>query len=401
MFLLSWLTKIGVSMLCFVVMSNFYLSQSLAAQLEGYGTHTPGGAGGEIYHVTNLNDSGPGSLRDAVSQPHRYIVFDVAGTIKLDDKVKLKSFQTIDGDSAPYPGITIENDGLIVRDAHDIIIRRIRSRNSRRDGINLSNGAYNIVIDGVSIYNSADGNLDITYGAHDVTVQWSILGKTVKNKNMLIKTQIDVPQETSYVTLHHNLFVGNGGRNPLISNNNEGTLTIEEITADFRNNVVADWDFIGTGVECGAKANIEDNVYISPSGSSKSLQKAIVVYPDEGFKGGNCGGFAYVEGNVSNNPSYDINNGSRIAQKEPFPFPAAAVQTQEPCEAAERVLMDAGVRPVDNIDAQLIANVSLAGCRDLSTIPGESPGTSSEDKKKKKEDKKKKKEDKRRDKKNR
>ena len=179
MFLLSWLTKIGVSMLCFVVMSNFYLSQSLAAQLEGYGTHTPGGAGGEIYHVTNLNDSGPGSLRDALSSPGpRIIRFVVGGTIGLNSRLHvLGSYITIDGLSAPYPGITLRNYGLRFNGnngAHDVIVQGIRlgpttGSPGSEDGITISHGAYNIVVYRCSFRGATDENAGIVKGAHDVT----------------------------------------------------------------------------------------------------------------------------------------------------------------------------------------------------------------------------------------
>ena len=133
---------------------------------QGFGATTPGGAGSTVVHVTNLNDSGPGSLREALSQGNRTVVFDVSGDIVLQDYLYVRgAFITIDGFTAPAPGITLRNRGLVIRGsrgAHDVIVRGIRVRNSPLDGIQVSYGAYNVVIDHVSVHGSGDGNLDIT-----------------------------------------------------------------------------------------------------------------------------------------------------------------------------------------------------------------------------------------------
>src|SRR5882724_4915652 len=129
------------------------------ATYQGFGTRTVGGAGQPSYHVTNLNDSGPGSLRDAVSQGNRTVVFDVAGTIVLSDEIVIRSASiTIDGFTAPTPGpgITLKNHGLIIRGTggHDVIVRGIRIRNAAVDGIWITDAAYNVVIDHVSVQGS-------------------------------------------------------------------------------------------------------------------------------------------------------------------------------------------------------------------------------------------------------
>lgn len=326
-----------------------------AQTYEGFGATTPGGEGGEVVHVTSLNDSGPGSLREAVSQGHRIVIFDVAGEIVLSNYVYVGGpFITIDGSTAPAPGITLRNRGLIIRGsrgAHDVIVRGIRVRDSAIDGIQVAYGAYNVVISHVSLHHSGDGNLDITEDSHDVTVQWSIIGASPDAKNMLIK------YDPSRVTLHHNLFVNSPGRNPNVAIDNAGT-PATDTTLDMRNNVVWNWSTgWGTLVHYGARANVVDNYYASPASSTSKKKQAIVVCK------GDCGGdpaslaWAYVAGNVSGD-QVPINAAGNVSEA----FPAPAVTTTSACTSAQQVLAGAGVRPLDAIDEQLVAAVTLAQC---------------------------------------
>lgn len=118
---------------------------------EGYGKNATGartGEGREIYHVTNLNDAGPGSFRDAVSKPWRIIVFDVSGVIKLSkDPVVLKSNQTILGHTAPGDGIVLYNGRVSASGAQNLIVRYLRIRmgaaypSDQVDACGVANGA--------------------------------------------------------------------------------------------------------------------------------------------------------------------------------------------------------------------------------------------------------------------
>ena len=82
-------------------------------QYEGFGASTLGGEGQAVYRVTNLKDSGPGSLRDALARGNRMIVFGVKGEIVLKSEIRVKgAFMTIDGFTAMAPGITVKNYGL-------------------------------------------------------------------------------------------------------------------------------------------------------------------------------------------------------------------------------------------------------------------------------------------------
>jgi len=300
------------------------------APLEGFGTTTPGGAGQPIVRVNNLEDSGPGSLRDALSGGYRTIVFDVAGTIKLESNLVIRGpFVTIDGSSAPSPGITLKNRGLVIREtngAHDVIVQGLRIRDAKADGIQIKNGAYNVAIHRCSIRGSGDGNIDITEDVHDVTVSWSILAEPRSSeKNMLIK------YNPARITLHHNLFVKAAQRNPQVRIDNDGS-PAADTTADIRNNLVWEWESYGTLIWFGPRANVVANYYAS----SRNPDDALLV---------RVGARAYVADNASQD-GIDVN----APNTEAAPFPAPTVATTDACTAAHAVLAGAGAPPLDAVD---------------------------------------------------
>src|SRR4051794_31651662 len=96
---------------------------------QGFGAAAVGGRGGSVYEVTNLDDTGPGSLRDAVSQPNRTVVFRVSGTINLSKRLDVKVANiTIAGQTAPGDGICLRGKELFITNTQDVIVRFIRSR---------------------------------------------------------------------------------------------------------------------------------------------------------------------------------------------------------------------------------------------------------------------------------
>ena len=324
---------------------------------QGFGASTAGGANGAIVRVTNLADSGPGSLRAALSGGNRTVVFEVAGTIALATEITIKSsFVTVDGLSAPPPGITIENAGLIVRGpGHDIVIRGLRIRDARQDGIWVTDAAYNVLIEHVSVHNAFDGNIDITRdGTRDVTVAWSVLAEPAgEEKNMLIAF---LPTR---VSLHHNLFIAARQRNPQVTyDDSDARRQDTETTLDMRNNLVWNWrSGYGARIRYGARANIVNNYFAAAGGDARD---ALVV----------CQGFtndsqcyddptnrarAFVSGNVSAE-GVDID----AEGTEAAPFAAAAVDTDDARTAACAVLAAAGVRPLDALDQSYLATVKLS-----------------------------------------
>lgn len=136
----------------------------------GWASTTPGGRGGEIIRVTNLNNEGPGSFRAAIeAEGPRIVVFEVGGVIDLEMKtLRLRNpFITIAGQTAPSPGITLIRGGMDIS-AHDVIVQHIRIRPGSADQGWMSGwdedgiatvGAYNVIIDHCSLTWATDENL--------------------------------------------------------------------------------------------------------------------------------------------------------------------------------------------------------------------------------------------------
>ncbi len=165
---------------------------------EGHGAETVGGRGGIVVKVTNLNDSGPGSFREALMMTvPRIIVFEVSGTIYLESDIRLRaanSYVTVAGQTAPGDGITIANQALrlgkfnskLESDFHDGIFRHLRWRHTCRpgcvgasaDNISILEGTYNVILDHMSMTWAHDEVMSL-WGHHirNITVQRSIMAE--------------------------------------------------------------------------------------------------------------------------------------------------------------------------------------------------------------------------------
>jgi len=113
--------------------SMCFLSAQLVAfpGAEGFGKFAKGiraSTSPSVYHVTNLNDAGAGSFRDAVSSSNRVVVFDVAGVIKITSRIVVSSNTYVAGQTAPGEGITIYGNGFSFSGANDCIFRYMRIR---------------------------------------------------------------------------------------------------------------------------------------------------------------------------------------------------------------------------------------------------------------------------------
>jgi pectate lyase len=317
-----------------VILLALMFSTSLHADFEGFGSVTPGGNQGYLVKVTSLADSGPGTLREAVMKANNQrIEFAVGGIILLQKRLEIRgrSFITIDGSTAPAPGITLERNSLYIRKSHDIIVNHIRVRNSIGDGIVVWDGSYNVVINQCSVTNAADENINVTENTQSVTVSWCIIGDSgpdsfgLKTKGMLIANFKNLP--VTNVSIHHNLFINQFQRSPQIST--AGLF-------DVRNNVIRDWGAYGMRIRNGARGNIINNSF----STNNNPEKAIVIESDAGA--------LHVQGNQGPG-SIDLNSLSTTSNT----FPVARVTTHSVTEVEQSVLKRAGASPRDAIDIVL------------------------------------------------
>lgn len=208
---------------------------------EGYGKFTVGGRGGKVYAVTNLNDSGEGSLRAAVeAEGPRTVVFHVSGTIGLESPLRIKHpYITIAGQTAPGDGICIKGHPISIG-ADEVIIRYIRVRvgdisGREYDGLSASRHLKNIILDHVSVSWSIDETLSI-YHCKNVTIQWCMITESLSGSNHSKGMHgFGGIWGSEYATYHHNLIAHHSSRNP--------RFTGASGYNDYRNNVIYNWGF--------------------------------------------------------------------------------------------------------------------------------------------------------------
>ena len=222
---------------CIMAYSSCF-SQTLSFPgAEGFGRFTKGArAAGTptIYHVTNLNDTGTGSLRDAISQPNRIVVFDVGGIIKISSRLIFSKNLTIAGQTAPGVGISVYGNGVSFSGADNLIIRYLRMRmgikgDSGKDAAGIANGS-NMIFDHVSIAWGSDENFSISWDGKgtepgNITIQKSIIGQGI-----MVHSAGGLIQTAGGVSILKNLYIDNKTRNPKVKGLNQ-----------FINNVIYNW----------------------------------------------------------------------------------------------------------------------------------------------------------------
>lgn len=351
---------------------------------EGWGASSRGGRGGRVIYVTNTNDAGAGSFREALlASGPRIVIFRVSGYITLESTITLSNpFITIAGQSAPGGGVTIRMNksgpsrGYMMRiAASDVIIQNMRFRRGRADApgccddnIETEPTAERLIIDRSSFSWSQDGQIDLN-GRSEITVQRCILSEA------LLEDGGGAPRsgkalavfESERISIHHNLLAHNYSRNPRLDSTTNGEVI---------NNVI--YDYISFGLELSnnydrpLRSSLIGN-YFRPS-TNESPRFEILMDPSVNA------GSVYVEDNFDdavNHPNYDpadawamvgtcqpgsptyCRDGAPVSRRADsrFALPPIPVTVQAASTLPGWLEGNVGALPTDSVDSRVFANV--------------------------------------------
>jgi len=361
----------------------FFSSQTAVSmpafpQAEGFGAASIGGRGGKVLFVTNLNDSGPGSLRAAIeSEGPRTVIFHVSGTIALKSHLSVnKPYITIAGQTAPGHGICLKDHAFYVSADH-VIIRYIRCRpgdnaKSESDALSLSSG-HNIILDHCSASWSVDETLSASSRGQlgNATVQWCIISESLDNSTHHKGSHgygslIRGGHGNGY-TFHHNLYAHHHARLPRPGNYNDRSIDPEGFILDFRNNVIYNWAGSAAGYNADGsnkansitRMNFVANYYKTGHNSSGSLAFSESTKTASAFFSGNCMNGSYPDNpwalvTFDNFSLQDLN-----AYKQSSPIPVPPVKTDKAITAYKRILTECGATlpKRDPVDIRIVKSV--------------------------------------------
>ncbi len=362
---------------------------------EGWGKDATGGRGGEVRKVTNLDDSGPGSFRDAVETAGAaYVVFEVAGTINLQSRVDVSSDKTIAGETAFVnggEGITLKiNQGtttntlVAVADSSNIICRYLRFRRGPGlapevdgDSLLLWGTGTDFMFDHCSFSWSTDEIIN-PYGPTTMTFQSCIFSEALYNATHAYTTDTNHPSYpnphsmgpligngSSQVTFYNSLFAHNNQRNPLVGGGVQGGSEFELV-----NNIVYNWGYFGTqfGFDgTPVQVNLINNLHIQGSETATARYGITII----------DGVTVYARGNINDkrpsasDPEWDAigcSSGCGTYMQEPAPttwqaqtpfnFPLAAAPAMTSTQVSDGVLDHAGASlSRDAVDIRIVGDV--------------------------------------------
>ena len=352
---------------------------------EGFGRFTSGGRGGDVYIVTNLNNSGPGSLREAVTNRSvgvpRTVVFAVSGTIELQSTLRITAGDlTIAGQTAPGDGICLAYYPIDPSNSSNVIIRFLRSRLG--DVAGKENDAFscryasNVIVDHCSFSWSVDETAS-SYDNSNFTLQWCIISESLRDS-------VHSKGNHGYgaiwgglgATFHHNLVAHHDSRNPRF--NGARTHGTADELVEMRNNVIYNWrgnsTYGGEPTDTGlpARHNVINNTYKpGPATGSGAIRYRILEPSPNPASTGSTLSLFHISGNhTTANETVTADNwagGVQVVSPSEYPairadtaFEAPPVITQSALGAYPLVLAHAGCRlPArDTVDARIVSEVA-------------------------------------------
>ncbi len=334
---------------------------------EGFGRFTPAGRGGRLIKVVNLNDSGAGSFRDAVSAAEpRIVVFEVGGEIRLERPIHINHpYLTIAGQTAPPPGITLSGYGIRLA-THDVLIQHIFVRHTVEDGADAldvhrdeAEIPYNIVIDHVSLAWGNDEVLSFAPGhanatKNNVTFSNNIIAEGTRQSYGSL-----ISDGTKNFSAIRNLWISNAERQPRIKGGVDAVLV-----NNLSYNVGSSYHTV-VGAKTGPNHLVfVGNVYKDgPDSSVPSFALGAHAETD-------AGSMIYLKDNLADGYPYSCDTAAFFVDTPPVEMDGISLL---PAARAERhVLANAGARPAerdgirgnssgDPVDERLVHEVSAGG----------------------------------------
>jgi pectate lyase len=358
---------------------------------EGFGAQALGGRGGRVIEVTNLNDSGPGSLRAcATATGSRTCVFRVSGTIELQSSIIVtepNSYLTIAGQTAPGGGIQLKNWYVgIEYGAHDVVVRHLRVRQGTdASPVDINNDCgglivydptgwvRDVIVDHCSIAWSCDDSLNVWNHVTNTTLQWNLVGEGLTNADYPGANSKGFIVQGEYISAHHNLFVHMASRDPASAN---------LATFDFVNNVVYNFaschgnaDFNHPDYpDFSVRVNFVGNKYVAGPETALMCVLGMLsgydtrLYVSDNWTpfcpGGECGpsewNLGFVDGDLFKASGWSETTPASEGKFRAYaPFTAPAVTRTSIANVEDVVAAGAGaIRPArDSLDARLVSEL--------------------------------------------
>lgn len=320
---------------------------------QGFGAIATGGS--TVVHVTNLNDSGTGSLRAALSATGRRVVFDVSGTITISSALVILSNTTIDGTTAPSPGITITGYNTSMSGATNVIVRNLRFREDTTgpSGKCSLQGApaHTVMIDHCSIEWGRWDCMEFTSDSSDITIQNCIIGQAIDPQ--YFGCLIDAGNR---ISIHHNLWIGNNNRNPKLKGH-----------CQYINNVVYNWGSSG-GLQGGHSSapwlsDILGNYFIKGPSSANDNWALDCTANDQWYVGDNWLDLdknGALNGSLISTAQYNALTVTLLGTKQHSPATAVTVDSAATA-VAKAAAGNYGCQPLDSYDLQLVGYLKSYG----------------------------------------